>query len=432
MSLMNLSPGTAQRRPPAASPEHTISSLEGRLLRQLLGMLGDPPIRLQLWNGEAVAPPAATPLATFGIADRGALLRLIADPEMQLGEMYTVGRVTLVDGDLVAALQQVFQRQSRAVMSRGVAARVAKGLGRSRRNSVAGSRRNIHDHYDIGNDFYRLWLDPSLSYTCAYFPTPAATLLEAQIAKLDHVCRKLRLREGDELIEAGCGWGSLALHAASRYGARVRAYNISREQVALARERAQRAGLADRVEFIEDDYRNIRGTCDAFASVGMLEHVGPENYHELGRVIARTLRPSGCGLIHTIGRNTPQPINRWIRRRIFPGSYIPSLMEMMEIFEPAGMSVLDVENLRPHYARTLQLWLAAFERERATVQKMFDERFVRMWRLYLAGSQAGFQAGHMQLFQVVFAPAQNTQIAWTREHLYPHNQAEQKWTAATS
>jgi cyclopropane-fatty-acyl-phospholipid synthase len=257
-----------------------------------------------------------------------------------------------------------------------------------------------------------------MAYTCAYYPTAAASLEQAQIAKMDHVCRKLQLKPGDSVVEAGCGWGSLALHMASRYGARVRAFNISREQVAYARERAKQQGLEERVEFIQDDYRNISGRYDVFASIGMLEHVGRENYTELGRVVRRSLNACGRGLIHSIGRNRPGLLHPWIVRRIFPGAYAPSLGEMMQIFEPSGLSVLDVENIRLHYALTLRHWLDRYRAAEDRVRKMFDDTFVRMWRLYLAGSVAGFETGTLQLFQVLFTTPENNRIALTRQHLY--------------
>lgn len=395
------------------TPEQT--SWASRLVRTLLHRLGDPALRLRLWTGETIGAPPEKSVATLYIADRAALLYLVADPDMQFGEMYMQGRITVCEGDLVDALHQTYLQGTP-----GAPSALSNVLRRSRRNTLKGSRQNIHEHYDIGNDFYRLWLDPTLSYTCAYFPSATTTLEQAQIAKLEHVCRKVQLRAADEVIEAGCGWGALALHAAKRYGARVRAFNISHEQVVYAREQAQRASLGARVEFIEDDYRNATGSCDVFVSVGMLEHVGIEHYPELGRVISRVLRPDGCGLIHSIGRNVPQPVNRWIERRIFPGTAVPSLSQMMQIFEPVGLSVLDVENLRLHYARTLAAWRAAFQQQRERVEQMFDARFARMWELYLCGSQAAFQTGDMQLFQALFAPPRSARTPWTRDHQYPH------------
>ena len=220
-------------------------------------------------------------------------------------------------------------------------------------NSLRAARDNVHHHYDLGNSFYQQWLDQELVYTCAYFERPEMSLDEAQRAKLDLVCRKLQLRPGDTVVEAGCGWGALALFMARHYGVRVKAFNVSTEQLAFARDRAAREGLTDRVEFIDDDYRNVRGTYDVFVSIGMLEHVGLAHLHTLADVLGRTLRrDGGRGLLHFIGRDTPCPLNPWIRRRIFPGAYTPTLAEVTRrVLEPAGMSVVDVENLRLHYAQ---------------------------------------------------------------------------------
>jgi cyclopropane-fatty-acyl-phospholipid synthase len=274
---------------------------------------------------------------------------------------------------------------------------------------------NVHHHYDIGNEFYRLWLDENMVYTCAYFPTAEAALEDAQIAKFDLVCRKLQLRPGERVIEAGCGWGTFALHMARRYGVSVRAFNISSEQIAYARDRAREQGLMAAVEFVADDYRNVQGRFDVFVSLGMLEHVGADNYPDLGRVIDRSLTASGRGLLHFIGRNQPAPLNAWIRKRIFPGAYAPALSEVFEhVLEPHDLSVLDVENLRLHYAKTLQHWRRRFNAAVPQVAAMFDETFVRAWELYLAGSEAAFRTGSLQLFQVLFARGRSNAIPWTR------------------
>jgi cyclopropane-fatty-acyl-phospholipid synthase len=193
--------------------------------------------------------------------------------------------------------------------------------------------------------------------------------------------------------------------------------------------------LSHQVEFIEDDYRNISGECDAFVSVGMLEHVGREHYGDLGSMIHRSLNKTGRGLLHFIGRNRPLPFSTWTRKRIFPGAYAPALAEVMQIFEPWDFSVLDVENLRPHYSRTLEQWLVRFERSEQRISEMFTAEFMRAWRLYLASAVAGFRAGTLQLFQVVFARTACQQIPWTRAHLYTEEQREgqeTKWMHATS
>ena len=263
-----------------------------------------------------------------------------------------------------------------------------------------------------------------MQYTCAYFPDPEnMTLEQAQVEKLHHVCRKLQLKPGDSVIEAGCGWGGLARFMAKHYGVHVTAYNISREQVAYAREQAELQGLSDQLEYVLDDYRNISGKFDVFVSVGMLEHVGPADYKVLGDVVNRCLRPEGRGLIHSVGRNRPMPMNVWLERRIFPGAHPPSLREMMDIFETNDLSVLDIENLRLHYELTLKNWLERFEANTDTVTEMMSEEFVRAWRLYLAGTAASFRTGHLQLFQVVFSRTRNNTVPWSREHVYNHLRA---------
>lgn len=404
---------------PASGPSRS-TRFDRWLVRTILSSLGQPPIAVQLWDGEVVAPPNVSPQAAVAIQDRKTLLRIAWQRELGFGEAYVDGRV-VVPGDLVRLLECV----GRCAVERRHAAppSLLSQLARAclrwwRRNTPARSRRNVHHHYDLGNDFYRLWLDEQLVYTCAYFPSPDCSLELAQQAKLDHVCRKLRLRPGERVVEAGCGWGALALHMARRYGVRVRAYNLSHEQIVYARDQARRQGLQDQVEFIEDDYRAIDGRYDVFVSVGMLEHVGRAQYAALGRTIDRVLLPHGRGLLHSIGRNWPQETDRWTARYVFPGGYAPSLREMLAVLEPRGFSVLDIENLRLHYARTLWHWLARFEAAVDRVREMFDERFVRLWRLYLAGSAAAFSAGSLQLFQVLFARPTLNDLAWTRAHLY--------------
>ncbi len=401
-------------------------SFEGRLLQRVLAVFGNPRIAIDLWNGERVYVAHEPPLVSFKVADRTTLMRLCRDADMNFGEAYCDGAID-VDGDLGVLLEELYRSVARPAERNAItlARRFAHALHRRPANTVHGSRDNIHHHYDIGNAFYALWLGETMAYTCAYYPRREATLDHAQRAKMDHVCRKLRLQRDHWVAEAGCGWGSLALHMAQHYGARVRAFNISRQQLDYARAQARRLGLSRRVEFVEDDYRNITGQYDAFVSVGMLEHVGIENYPALGELLHRILKPAGLGLIHTIGRNRFKPMHRWIDRRIFPGANPPSLRQMMDIFEGQLFSVLDVENLRLHYAHTLAHWLERFEASSEQVAHLFDERFVRMWRLYLHGSAAAFRSGEMQLFQVLFAHQRHNGIPWTRADIYRPESSEQ-------
>ena len=385
------------------------------LVTRWLRAIGYPPVQIVLWNGQEISGDEMKPSAKLIILDPGALMKLVIDPALYFGELYTAKRIE-VQGKLLDFLEVVYRswpyRQDMTVK------KLLAPFYDARRNTLSGARLNIHHHYDIGNDFYKLWLDENMVYTCAYFSNPDASLEDAQFAKLDHVCRKLRLRPGESVVEAGCGWGALALHMAKHYGVSVKAYNISTEQISFARQRARAEGMDGKVEYLEDDYRNLRGEFDAFVSVGMLEHVGPDHYQELGAVIDRSLKNNGRGLIHSIGLNYPRPMDAWTERHIFPGACPPSLAQMMQIFEPFDFSVLDVENLRLHYARTLEHWLQRYEANADRVTEMFDPEFVRAWRLYLAGSLTAFKTGSMQLFQVSFARPSHNLIPWTRQYLY--------------
>ncbi len=407
---------TSRVRPSAVAGK--TNPLDHLTAQKILQFIGHPAVRMILWDGTTVSPHIPDPLATLHFHDRAALYLTLLQPETYWGDLYSEGRVE-VDGDLVGLLHAVYQGLPRAG-ERAWFNRMNRIMGHRRiRNTFRKSMDNVHHHYDIGNDFYRLWLDQeAMQYTCAYFPDRSMTLEQAQLAKMSHVCRKLQLKPGDQVVEAGCGWGGFALYMAKNHKVNVKAYNISQEQVAYAREKAAAEGLADRVEYLQDDYRNISGEYDVFVSVGMLEHVGPKDYPVLGQVIDRCLKPGGRGLIHSIGRNYPRPINAWIERRIFPGAYPPTLREMMDIFETNRFSVLDVENLRLHYAQTLDAWLRRYEMHAERVKEMMDEKFVRTWRLYLAGSQAAFTAGQLQLFQLLFAREDDNHIPWSRDHQY--------------
>jgi cyclopropane-fatty-acyl-phospholipid synthase len=392
-----------------------VSRFDRWVLRRLLDGLGRPELALVLWNGEELRPPEAEPRARIHLRDRRLVRELLANADLALGDGYAEGRVE-VPGDLARAVEVVFRASDRAPRWARAAQRAT--AARRRRNTPQRARANVHRHYDLGNDFYALWLDERMVYTCAYFERPDAGLEEAQVAKLEHVCRKLRLRPGERVVEAGCGWGALALHMAAHHGVRVRAFNVSHEQTSYAREQAQRLGLADRVEFVEDDYRSIAGSFDAFVSVGMLEHVGRTHYDSLGRVVDRCLGPNGRGLLHFIGHAERWPMNAWLERRIFPGAYIPALSEALPVLEPHRLAVVDVEDLRRHYARTLEHWLERFEKSAERIEAMYDARFVRTWRLYLASSIAAFRSGTCQLFQVLFARRDDTSLPWTRADLY--------------
>jgi cyclopropane-fatty-acyl-phospholipid synthase len=413
----SLEPTRAVLTHPCAAPR--VSPLDRWLAQRVQQGIEPVAVRLELWDGTSPYSALARPVGDVIVRDRRALLGLAVDPNLWFGEAYTAGRI-----DIRGELEPVVEALSRASAPESSWidwVRTAIAIP----TTLSGARHNVHHHYDLGNDFYQQWLDNELVYTCAYFAHAGRSLEDAQRAKLDLVCRKLRLQPGDRVVEVGCGWGALALHMARRYGTHVTAFNVSQEQLSYARSRARREGLAHRVEFIDDDYRNVRGEFDVFVSVGMLEHVGLHQFRAFAKVVRQSVRRrGGRGLLHFIGRDAPRPLNAWIRRRIFPGGYAPTLAQVTtDVLTPAGMSVLDVENLRLHYARTLAHWHQRFAAVAPQVRAQYGAEFERAWALYLAGSQAAFATGWMQLFQVVFAPFETAPPYWTRLGAYEDAEA---------
>ena len=390
----------------------------------VMTLVGNPRIAVRLWDGNEFYFANGTPIGVMEFRDRSALLNLVFSQSVGFGEGYSSGRIE-IHGDILEFSNEVARVITTRRNQNYYTSKLGSLLRAIRGNSLTRSKYNVHHHYDLGNDFYEMWLDERMVYTCAYYDDADASLADAQLAKLDHVCRKLELKPGQEVIEAGCGWGALAMHMAEHYGVSVKAYNNSHEQVRYATKKATARGLSDRVQFIEDDYRTIADQCDVFVSVGMLEHVGLKNFRGLGKIIDNCLRPTGRGLIHSIGRSHPRPTDPWISKRIFPGGHIPSLGEITTVFEPYKFSILDVENLRLHYARTCAEWLHNFDKVSDIVGAKYSEEFVRAWRLYLAGSSAAFESGTLQLYQIVFSPQGNNNVPWSRGFLYsPENSGD--------
>lgn len=412
-------------------PLSRVTWLDRWLVKTMLNVVGNPPVQINLWDGVTASPSCKNPVAVLIFYDRAALIKTIMDHELHWGELYCSGRVTF-KGDMTRFIETI-ERSIRSNAKTGYLRKFILKFGYRRIiNPFEKARENIHHHYDIGNEFYKLWLDrEEMQYSCAYFPQENMTLEQAQIAKLHHICHKLQLKPGDTVVEAGCGWGGLAHFMVKHYDVKVTAYNISQEQIKYARQRAEQEGLSDRLEYVLDDYRNIQGQFDVFASVGMVEHVAKQDYNELGQVINRCLKPDGRGLIHNIGRVSQRPMNPWIERHIFPGACPPSISEMMQIFEPNELAVTDIENLRLHYSRTLEIWAQRFEQHKPIITQMMDEQFVKAWSLYLYGSIAAFNVGKLQLFQVVFYHMHNNELPISRHYMYQDEISENLLTKSS-
>ncbi|HEY5412156.1 MAG TPA: cyclopropane-fatty-acyl-phospholipid synthase family protein [Caulobacteraceae bacterium] len=344
------------------------------------------------------------PAVSVKLTAKGAR-RIAANPVVGLGEAYMNGGIDFEAGDIWALLA-LAGRNKNGPGRRSAAARVLNLVRRrlEQWNDRTTARRNVHHHYDLSHDLYRRFLDRDMQYSCAYFARPDMTLEEAQFAKKAHIATKLRLEPGMKVLDIGCGWGGMALYLGERFDVEVLGVTLSEEQLAVAQRRAQDAGLAERVRFSLTDFRDVRGPYDRIVSVGMFEHVGAPNFLEYFRDIRRLLTDDGVALVHSIGRRSPPGItNRWIRKYIFPGGYIPALSETLAAVEETGLWASDIEILRLHYAETLMHWRLRFLAEREEIARLYDERFCRMWEFYLACSEYGFRYGDNMNFQLQLA-----------------------------
>jgi cyclopropane-fatty-acyl-phospholipid synthase len=360
------------------------------------------------------------PLLGVEVVDRRAEWRLMVNPALSLGELYMDRRLVVTRGDLyglldLGARNLLNMRGLPWVQALNQARMAFRGL--HQRNDRRRARRNIARHYDLDARLYDLFLDSDRQYSCAYFEYPGQSLDDAQTAKKRHIAAKLLPKEGVTALDIGCGFGGLALYLAGVAGARVTGVTLSSEQFAVATERARQTGLADRVEFRLQDYRDVGETFDRIVSVGMFEHVGLNRYDEYFATAHRQLKDDGVMLLHAIGRNSvPGATNPWIRKYIFPGGYIPSLSEVLPAVERAGLFVTDIEILRLHYAETLRAWRERFMARRDEAAKLYDERFCRMWEFYLAGSETSFRVDGNMVFQLQLAKRQDV-VPLTRDYI---------------
>ncbi|WP_164116413.1 cyclopropane-fatty-acyl-phospholipid synthase family protein [Sphingorhabdus sp. Alg239-R122] len=377
------------------------------------------------------APADGFPNVSIRLADKGVVRQIMLDPRLGAAETFMDGRLIIEQGDIMELIQLL---RSNTPWERHGVIRESSPLTRIK-NTIAAkldqynkqgrSQKNVAHHYDLGNDLYRLFLDEDLQYTCAYWDFdrhgPDMTLEQAQADKKAHIAAKLDLKPGQRVVDIGCGWGGLALYLHKKADVDVLGITLSEEQLALARQRAEAAGVADRVKFELIDYRDLAkrdaGQFDRIVSVGMFEAVGTPHFEEFFRSVANLMTDDGVMLLHTIGRmGGPGKTDAFTRKYIFPGGYIPALSETLAASEKSRLISTDIETLRLHYAYTLREWYKRTVAQKDEIIALYDEKFFRMWTFYLAGATAAFESGGMCNYQIQFARDRHT-LPLTRDYL---------------
>ena len=393
--------------------DRLLSIFLSRFIRQ-----GSPDVTTAAGNvytfGDGSGAPVSVRLAN-ATAQRAVLL----DPELRLGEAYMDGSLVVERGSIADLLEILFRQERIAAPTWALPPRAIRHSFRrvQQFNPRSRSRRNVAHHYDLDGRLYQLFLDADQQYSCAYFESERQSLDDAQLAKRRHLAAKLRVAPGATVLDIGCGWGGLALYLAETAKARVTGITLSKEQHARATERALERGQAQQASFRLEDYRDVGGRFDRIVSVGMFEHVGVGFYDTYFRKCAQLLGDDGVFLLHTIGRSSsPAVTNPWIAKYIFPGGYIPALSEVLPAIERARLVVTDVEILQLHYAETLKAWRARFLAHREEAERLYDERFVRMWEFYLASSEMAFRESDMVVFQIQMAKRKGV-VPQTRDYI---------------
>lgn len=378
--------------------------------------------------GDATGPKIA-----IHITDPSLPRRLAQNPELALGEGYMEGGLTIENDDLYGLLALGISNSARKgslIWWQRPVPHLRQALRRLRQfNPVSRAQQNVAHHYDLSGELYDLFLDADKQYSCAYFRHPDETLEQAQANKKAHIAGKLLIEPGMRVLDIGCGWGGMALTLARDFGARVVGVTLSREQHAVACQRAHDTGLQDRIDFRLMDYRQVSESFDRIVSVGMFEHVGVPHYREFFHTVHQILAPDGIALIHTIGRATPPgATSPFITKYIFPGGYVPAMSEAIAAVEHENLYATDVEVWRLHYADTLRLWSQRFMANQDKVRALYDDKFCRMWRYYLVAAELTFRLKHQVVFQFQIAHRQDV-VPLTRDYLYPDTSSELRHAA---
>ena len=379
------------------------------------------PLRLELWNGQRLDFGQQAPRVTIRVPRASSLTYLLTPSLFNLGKAYVEGKIE-VEGRAKEIISVGSALAHRTLRPEGRFARIARNIQHTRRKDVEA----IRYHYDVSNDFYRLWLDENMVYSCAYFEDGDEDLGTAQLKKIDHILTKIRLRPGQTLLDVGCGWGALVMRAAQKFGAKCIGVTLSENQYELARERVALAGLSDRIDIRLEDYRDVSGTYDRITSVGMFEHVGAKHLPEYFRKLHALLADDGIVMNH--GITTTDPDNgetafgggEFIEQYVFPHGELAHIGTVLTAMQRGGLEVFDVENLRRHYAKTCSIWAENFEDHADRIRTVVDDKRFRIWRVYLAGCAYAFSQDWVSLYQVVCTKANRdaSTLPWSRRYMY--------------
>lgn len=363
----------------------------------------------------------AKPFAAIKFHEKTAPLKLALNSGLYFGEAYMDGKITVEEGTLRDVLEIVSMNEYHATDSTlETILKLFRPLARfiQQYNPVGKAKENVAHHYDLSDQLYRLFLDKDMQYSCAYFTDPDNSLEQAQLDKKRHIASKMLLKPGMQVLDIGCGWGGMAIYLAKNHGVEVIGVTLSEEQLKLANERVKAEGLEDKIQLRLQDYRHITETFDRIVSVGMFEHVGVNHYTEFFEKLKALLKPTGVALLHSIGRmDGPDVTAPWLRKYIFPGGYAPAMSEVLPVIEKLGLWTTDIEVLRLHYAETLKAWHKNFQAHRPEITRLYDERFCRMWELYLLGAEMDFRYLSTMNFQMQITKDIHA-VPLTRDYMY--------------
>ncbi len=372
-------------------------------------------VKIVYWDGKTAVYGKGNPTVTVTFKEPIPIRDVIRNASIALGEGYMDGKIQ-IDGSIEDLITIAYESPKSFFHN----SKLINYLPKVSHNE-AESKKDVQEHYDIGNDFYRLWLDETMTYSCAYFEHPDDDLKTAQLNKVNHILKKLAIKPHRKLLDIGCGWGTLMLTAAQKYSVRVVGVTLSQEQYDYVNAQIKKLGLQDVAEVRLEDYRELGDDeqYDYITSVGMFEHVGKENLGQYFADVAKYLAPKGVALIHGITRQQGGALNGWINKWIFPGGYVPGLTENLGHMIDNGLQISDMESLRRHYQKTTEMWDQNFQKVRDQVADMFDEKFVRMWDLYLQACAASFKSGNIDVIQYLLTKGPSGHdMPMTREYMY--------------